>query len=233
MRAYLPEETSRSIAVRDERPSLPAATSLSPDAATAVGSRLLAGDQLHAAIPYLMRGVGEPTNAFGWRRLGALCHRLGYPGHAVTCFDRSLALEPGERYGLVGLSKALADWPEAMLAELVEVAGDLVSLLREPDPAPVAYVISRTVREIARRCPHPAIRQLAHDLHTFARQCDGRTDQDRTSAIESRLDAVLRAADLVGCAPRQGYGPRGRLTGTERQAALNGAEARRALAPPA
>jgi hypothetical protein len=44
------------LAVRDQR-QFPSADALSPEKATAVGSRLLSGGQLQAAIPYLMRGA--------------------------------------------------------------------------------------------------------------------------------------------------------------------------------
>jgi tetratricopeptide (TPR) repeat protein len=213
--------TGASVPALRERPRLPAASQLAPQDATDLGSQLLAGGAFAEAFPYLLLGVQGRPSAFAWCRLGKLCRDAGQPEHAVRAYDEALALEPGNRFALVGRAAALAECFDASVPALVDAFTSLVELLRAGgDRSPVAWTAYSLMRAVCRQRPEPALLRCAEVLKSIAQELDGRSGPARQHDLERRLDAVLRVQELLAHAR------------TERDGGLAATDERQELAGP-
>lgn len=184
---------------RYEPAALPEPSSLSADAATQLGSELLAGGAFDQALPYLAGGLRSKPNAFGWCRLGKLCRDQGHPEWAVQCYDEALVLEPGSPFAILGRAGALTDCFDASLHALIACFEEVMDLLRRGDStSPAAWTAYSVMKAIARRISHPQVAQCVRDLRGLAESLDSRTSAMRQESLERELDRVLRVKELLG-----------------------------------
>lgn len=201
--------------------SLPEPGVLAPADALALGSELLDARAFRQALPYLIYAQRTRPTIFGWCRVAKVSRELGRHRQAELFYDQALAMEPDNRYALVGRAAALAECDDASLEELVSAAAPLPALVRTGKPGPVVYAAANLLRAANLLAPHPALAAAAAELRHLARELDDRAPEERRAEVQERLLSALRFAD--GELP---------MPGDQRPQALGSGPERRALPPP-
>lgn len=163
---------------------------MAPRDALVVGSALVDAGQLSRAVPYLVYAQQTAPTAFGWQRLAKLCREAGLDTHAADLYNRVLALEPDNRYALVGRAAALAR-TNVSVSELVAAALPLADVARAGDPVPALRTLASVFRTLSLHHPHPAILREARTLSALARRLDDGAAKSPPSELVERLEHVF------------------------------------------